>query len=365
MANPAHSNNFDFVRVLAALAVVVSHQFALTGLPEPTLLKVHSLGGLGVLVFFSVSGYLVAQSWHADPHLLRFAARRLLRIWPALAVVVLLSICIWGPLVSPLPWREYFRQPATSEYLLNMAFVMRGALPVHFGGNALPYAVNGPLWTIPLELQCYAVLVLLGFTAILRWRWLFVAVTLVLVTRYAIVEARGDILVNDMGWTLEQRFFLEFGLFFAAGVILHSFPMAKTGVRMGVFGMCWALGLLAVAAGRPLLGLLLIVPCTVVMVGTAATPGLKAAGRYGDVSYGLYIFAFPAQQTLIWLDQGRLSWTALFVLTLCACFLLAFASWHLVEKRALQWKPKRPRAPAEPPADFEPRLAPASVSGGE
>jgi len=72
----AHLNNFDVVRVVAALFVVVSHQFALTGLPEPTFLNVHTLGGLGVLVFFSVSGYLVAQSWQADPHVLRFAARR-------------------------------------------------------------------------------------------------------------------------------------------------------------------------------------------------------------------------------------------------------------------------------------------------
>lgn len=73
------NNNFDFIRILAALSVLVSHQFALSGLPEPRLFGVESLGGLGVMTFFSISGYWVVQSWHSDPHLLRFAARRLLQ----------------------------------------------------------------------------------------------------------------------------------------------------------------------------------------------------------------------------------------------------------------------------------------------
>lgn len=71
-----HTNNFDFIRLAAALMVLVSHQFALQGLSEPVLKGLHSLGGVGVLVFFSISGYLVAQSWLNDPHWLRFATKR-------------------------------------------------------------------------------------------------------------------------------------------------------------------------------------------------------------------------------------------------------------------------------------------------
>jgi len=338
------SNNFDFVRVVAALCVVVSHQYALNGLPEPTFLNVHTLGGLGVLIFFSVSGYLVAQSWTADPHPLRFAARRLLRIWPALALVILVCTFVWGPLVSPLGWREYLRHPAVPEYLRNLIFSMKGALPIHLDGNALPYAVNGPLWTIPLELQCYLALAVLGLAGLLRSVWWVAALTAALVVRYAVVEARGDQLADILGWTLEQHFLLEFGLFFAAGTILHHVHLARPWHRPALFGLTLSAGTIAILLGRPLLGLWLIVPCTVVLVGTAATPYLRRAGRFGDPSYGLYIFAFPIQQTLIWLNKGRLGWTTLFLLTLLACFAAAFASWHLVEKRVLRLKPRRPRA---------------------
>jgi peptidoglycan/LPS O-acetylase OafA/YrhL len=107
-------------------------------------------------------------------------------------------------------------------------------------------------------------------------------------------------------------------------------------------GLCWALGIAAIWFGRPLLGLWFIVPSTVVILGTASFPFINRAGRFGDLSYGLYIFAFPIQQTIIWLNQGRLSRAPLFLLTLFSCFLMAFASWHLVEKWALKLKPKRP-----------------------
>jgi peptidoglycan/LPS O-acetylase OafA/YrhL len=350
MSSKPHLNNFDFVRVVAALCVVVSHQFALNGLHEPTLLNLHSVGGVGVLIFFSVSGYLVSQSWSADPHLLRFAARRLLRIWPGLAAVVLLSTFVWGPIVSPLPFREYLRQPQIPDYLHNLVFDMRGALPVNFVGNAIPFAVNGPLWTIPLELKCYVVLAVLGVSGLLRWKWLIVVLTAMLVARYALVEARGDILANNMAWTLEQRFLLEFGLFFAAGVLLQYFFHGSAKRLAAIVAASWVAGLIAIHLGRPLFGLLLILPCTVLWIATASTPVLRRCGRFGDFSYGLYIFAFPIQQTLVWLNKGRLSWAPLFVVTLIACFAMAFLSWHVVEKRALRLKPSRPKASAEPMA---------------
>lgn len=95
-------NNFDFIRVVAALCVVCSHQFALNGLREPSVLNVHSLGGFGVLLFFSISGFLVMQSWAADPNVFRFGARRFLRIWPGFAVVITLTALVLGPCISTL-----------------------------------------------------------------------------------------------------------------------------------------------------------------------------------------------------------------------------------------------------------------------
>ena len=101
------------------------------------------------------------------------------------------------------------------------------------------------------------------------------------------------------------------------------------------------LAAVALACARPLLALWLVLPVTVLVVGNASTPYFRRAGRFGDLSYGLYIYAFPVQQTLIWLFKDRLSWWSVLGLTLIVTFTLAFASWHLVEKWALRLKPSR------------------------
>lgn len=336
------ANNFDFVRVVAALCVLVSHQFALNGLREPELLHIHSLGGIGVLVFFSISGYLVAQSWAADPHPLRFAARRLLRIWPGLALAVVLCAVVLGPLVSSLGLVDYFRHPFLSDYFRNLRFDLRDELPLRFEGNALPTAVNGSLWTIPMELKCYAVLAVLGVAGLLRSRWIIAVLTLVVLTTYAVAQPRGDWLMEFLQATVEQRLFVEFGLFFFAGVVLFLFGSFATKRRASwCVAACWALAALAMIARRPLLALWLVLPATVLAFGRSSLPYLRRAGRFGDVSYGLYIYAFPVQQTMIWLYKDKLPWGAVLALTVMSTFALAFASWHLVEKRALRLKPKR------------------------
>jgi peptidoglycan/LPS O-acetylase OafA/YrhL len=334
-----HHNNFDAVRLLVALCVLISHQRALSAMPEPDILHVFSLGGLGVAVFFAMSGFLVAQSWHADPHVLRFAAKRLLRIWPGLAVAVALCAVVLGPLVSTLPLRDYFADPSFGQYFNNLYFSWRDQLPLRFEGSFLPTSVNGSLWTIPLELQCYGVLGLLGAAGLLRWRWLILGLVLTAASLFAIAESRGQTLV-----------LVGFGVFFLSGTAIHAFKLLESGRRLWwVVAACWALAGAALTVGRPLEALWLVIPVTVLAVGNASTPYLRRAGRFGDLSYGTYIYAFPVQQTLIWLFKDRLSWIAVFALTVATTLALAFASWHLVEKRALRLKPHPRRKDAARP----------------
>lgn len=340
--NELHKNNFDFVRLVAAFCVIVSHQFALTGLGEPSVLSVHSVGGFGVLLFFSISGYLVAMSWDADPNAFRFLLKRFLRIWPGLATVILLAALVLGPIVTELSLHDYFRHPYFVDYLNNLRFGLRDQLPMSFVGNPLPYPVNGSLWTIPIEVKCYALLGLLGVIGVVKRRRVITAIALLIVVAYAVIEPRGDRIVNALNWRLDQRFALEFSLFFFAGVLLHKLHFNSTPKRQRtILILCWVGALVAYGTHRPFLALWLVVPITTLVVGTASTPYLRHAGRFGDVSYGMYLYAFPVQQTLIWLYRGKLSWLTILCLASVSTLCLAFASWHLVEKRMLRLKPNR------------------------
>jgi peptidoglycan/LPS O-acetylase OafA/YrhL len=165
---------------------------------------------------------------------------------------------------------------------------------------------------------------------------------LVVTFAYAVVEPRGDRIVNGMFWSPEQRFLLEFGLFFFAGVVLYQFGIhASRSKALLTLALCWIAAAIAYGFDRPLLSLWLAVPVTTLLMGTASTPYLRRAGRFGDASYGLYLYAFPVQQTLIWLYKDKLSWSVLFLLVLASTLALALASWHLLEKRVLRLKPVR------------------------
>ena len=345
----ATPNNFDGIRLLAALAVLVSHQFAVSGLPEPVFGSFISLGSSGVVVFFVISGYLVTRSWLNDPSLPRFAARRLLRIWPGLAAVTLLCALALGPALSPLGLRDYLADPLLRDYARNLLFDLHDRLPASFQGNAMPTSINASLWSIPLEIECYVALAIAGSLGLLRWRLGVLAAVLLVLLPYAVLDARGESLRARFGWGMAEQTVIEFGLCFAAGACLQLFGVGQAHRaprrHWAWGGAALAGGGLAGAAGHMVLAIWLVVPLVVVVVGSGSFPVLRDLGRFGDLSYGVYIFAFPTQQTVAWLLQSRLPWGAELTLVLLATFVLALLSWHLVEKPALRLKPRLAGSP--------------------
>jgi peptidoglycan/LPS O-acetylase OafA/YrhL len=342
MSTAEPKNNFDFIRLFAALCVLFSHQHALTGLAQPSVLQIHTWGGLGVLIFFSISGFLVAQSWEADPHLGRFTIKRLLRIWPAFAVVTLLCALVLGPLLSPMPWRDYLTHPAFARYFSNLYFRIRDALPMQFTGNYMPTAINGSLWTIPLELKCYAMLGLMGLIGILRFRLVIPTLLAIAAIVYFSLEPYFDGLYKDLKWSSTNILLVQFTLFFFAGVSFFYLRVHQH-IRWGLIALflAWIAAGISYMFGKPLLVLWFCVPTTALVLGNMRTPVICQAGKYGDLSYGIYIYAFPVQQTCIWLLQERIMWWPLLGVTTLSTLAFAFFSWHLVEKNALRFKPKR------------------------
>ncbi len=329
-------NNFDFLRLLAAGFVLLSHQFPLSGLPEPNV-GVQTLGGIGVLIFFVISGYLVAQSWERDPNVWRFFARRALRIWPGLIVVAMLTVLVLGPLLTTLPATTYFAQFRTWSYFRNLLMLLQFDLPGVFGSNPHPNGVNGSLWTLPLEVRCYLILAVCGLLGLLRKPGWLLALSLALAVY--VLGLRDP--QNHEG----QSRLAEFGVFFAYGAFLH-FGRCWWAPRTG-----WILASVALAcsvlmvAGKNYVALYLALPLLVVIIGTATTVYIRHAARFGDLSYGIYIYAFPVQQTIIMYGQHNLSFWSMLALSALITLILALLSWHLVEQPALALR-KYLRSPA-------------------
>ena len=339
-AHPA--NNFDGLRLLAACMVLCSHQFALTGRSEPRVLGLMTLGTLGVLVFFVISGYLVAQSWDRDPHPLRFTAKRLLRIWPGLAVVTCIAAWLLGPLVTEVPLHDYFRSPVTWDYFSQLVFAVRLHLPGVFEHSPYP-AVNGSLWTIPIEVQWYGVLLLAGVCGWLRPRMRFFLLALVLLYA-AYLYFVYDVQHNPNVGFLGPDFGIEYGSFFCYGVLLYLFRQAWFWCSLRLLaGLIVLAGVLS-ACHHGYAGLYVLLPFVVILVGTWSTPVLRRFGRYGDFSYGMYIYAFMIQQWLVWLmGPDHPYWLGLLASMLCT-LVCAVLSWHLIERPTLSLKHHLPGA---------------------
>ncbi len=336
LERPSRDNDFDAIRVFAALAVLVGHAFPLTGMPHPPLVAGVKLFDLGVYVFFSLSGFLIATSWRRSPRAVPFLLRRVFRIFPALGLVVLVTLFLLGPLVSELGPAGYFAHPGSWAYLGNLTLVPQYTLPGVFLENPVDATVNGSLWTLGPEFLCYLGVLALGLLVVRAARpegW-----------RLAAAAGGGALLAIVLlvpGLTPRGfRDVLTVVVFFAAGAVLAELSsLGRLGVlrRTSVLipltvGWVVAGSFLPETAAVALAWLAL--PCLVVGWGGRSTPGLRRASRFGDVSYGLYLWGFPVQQTVVLVaPELPLPLDILIVAVLTG--LLALASWWLVERRAI------------------------------
>jgi peptidoglycan/LPS O-acetylase OafA/YrhL len=335
-STPHRTNNLDALRLVGAVAVVVGHAFHLTGRPTyvPWMLG-YGIQTLGVIIFFAISGYLITASWSRGRDLVGYTAARCLRIFPALIAVILVSIFVIGPLTTTLSTGDYFANSRTWSYLDNIIMRPQYDLPLVFAD--LPYAnvVNGSLWTLPAEFFCYIVVPLaLVVPKVLRVP--VVSLLLGVALWLSMTPAPESAVIY--GTRISDAAMMW--VFFAAGALLRLGHerwrgMFRTDVAVGAMAAyVVALSLWPVHVGKVAW---VALPYVVLTVGLASTPYVRRAARFGDLSYGIYVWAFPVQQLVVHvLGVQRMAVNLLLVMAFTLP--LAWLSWHLVEQPSLRLK---------------------------
>ncbi|WP_180128973.1 acyltransferase [Rhodoferax sp. BLA1] len=329
-------NSLDLLRLVAATLVLYSHQHALTGQAEPSFFGWNTFGGAGVTIFFFLIGLLVWSSWERDPDLKRFFLRRSLRIFPALWVVVIASVFLLGPVVSNLSAMDYFASSQTWRYLSTALLVVRNVLPGVFADNPYPLAVNGSLWTLPVEFLCYVSVALLGSNKLVS-KGLVIGIGLLLVVLLASI---APMLIGDrFSPHFEMVAVFWWGVFYqyCSANPLSEKPHWRQTMVWGFIAMVIYISVGPRGVDR---SAMLVVAAALVIVALKIPSGARVTDRLGDLSYGLYIFAFPIQQLLAqWSHDRGWSFGFLLCLALALTSAFAYASWHLVEKQAFRLKP--------------------------
>ena len=322
-------NNIGALRLIFALTVLFVHSAALSAEPSLAWLGVHLDSELAVRGFFILSGFLVVMSYEKSRSLGDYASKRICRIYPAYALVIVVA-ALAGSLLSTLPLQEYFSGDVLRYLGNNLAFLnfRHPELPGLFQQNPT-HAVNGALWTIKLEVMFYACVPLLVWLLRGRYRLAWIVVIYSASYIYAWYFAHLAIVTGhandaELGRQLPGQM-----SYFITGAALYYYDHW---LRAN-FGMAVLAAVMALFAGIPFLA-----PVAIgVIVFTAAWGRYWGnAERYGDISYGLYIWHYPILQTLV--TVGVFAFSPYLAL-LCALALTAAAalvSWHLIEKRFLR-----------------------------
>lgn len=328
---------FDYARLFLALAVVFWHTFNVTYgidvlrpyIHEPIMVLVRVI----LPMFFALSGFLVSSSLERSPSLAVFLWHRVIRIFPALTVEVLMSALVLGPLVTTVTLSAYFSDSQFYAYLMNALGIVHFVLPGVFLENPVPGMVNGSLWTVPAELECYIAISILFLIGLTRRPKLLLGCYLAVVVALTLYQIH----VNKQMFFMVGTYTLTTS--FVAGMIVYQFKHRLPG------------GLVPAVLSLALACVLLYFRDTQIIATLPAAYAIAAFGCLkpprskllfgGDYSYGLYLYAYPIQQTVVYLI-GPGKFLATFVLSVLAMACFAVFSWHVIEKRVLTFKHSLP-----------------------
>lgn len=334
-ARPDHENNFNLLRLLFAVGVAVYHLTLLPGVASlHAFTPITSVAAqIGVQGFFVLSGYLVYASLQRSRSLGIYAEKRVRRLYPAYAVVII--ACVIGALVFSEASRGNLAS-VTNYFLANMAFLnfLKPELRGVFAGNPLT-EVNGALWTLKIEVMFYLILPIVGLLIRLAGRY-----------RLALL---GAIYVGAEAWRI---YFSQVPHDGAVGLfdLEHQLPGQMSFFIVGVG--CWlmrdkiiwkwwlvlgAFALLAASFASPWLLPLRALGLGLVSVWVAVgIPRLFDPARFGDLSYGVYIIHFPIIQVVVAMGLFKESPGQGIGISAFAILIAALLLWHLVEKPALR-----------------------------
>lgn len=327
-----YRSDIDGLRAVAILSVVAFHAF-----PE-----IFPGGFIGVDVFFVISGYLITRILHQDMQsnqwsVASFYARRILRIFPALILVLLSCLVVgWHTLLA----EEYMQ---LGKHLgLGAAFLSNFGLWFEAGyfdkaSEAKPLL---HLWSLAIEEQFYIVWPWVLWLILRNWRRIATHAVLVLTLLS---------LLLSMWWVWSDRTQAFYSPVSRAWELLAGACLALQPLRpYSQSALRWVRGLaLAMFLGSvvflnahvPFPGLVALLPVLVAVVFIAFTPAIDGTGRFlshpwmvalGKVSYPWYLWHWPLLSFAYIMESGQAS-AGLRMGLVIASLLLAILTYRLWE----------------------------------
>ena len=338
---------FDFLRVALAMLVVFNHSFLLLDGNYDFVNKYGLKYFFAAIVpmFFALSGFLISGSAQRL-RLKDFLLNRSMRIVPALAVDIMVSALIIGPLFTTYSLQDYFSDKSFQYYFANIIGSMHYILPGVFLDNPFFAWVNGSLWTVPYEIGCYILMAMLILTGSIKsksrtaFSCLFFTFIFFALQLYYHNDPSPPVEKSVLGNYLDNFTDIEHSLLyfnFLAGVLFFVFR-DKIPYSGKLALVSTVLMFVSKYIQEPF-SFSLSVAYLAVYIGLLDIPKLPLYSR-GDYSYGIYLYGFPIQQALVCLFPGKFNVITHFLLSVILVTGVAMFSWHCIEKPVLSLRKK-------------------------
>lgn len=335
----SRQNNFDFLRLLFSSLVVFSHSFPLTGTPEPLYEfsgRQIDLGALSVNIFFAMSGHLVFFSYQNSTTALNYLWKRCLRIFPALFVLLLLSMMLFpffyeGHQSGIFSERQYWMYFPNNLSLYRFQETIAGV----FENNLRPQSVNSSLWSLKYEFTMYLVLFFIFYFRKLKFKYILI-LSAFIGSWYFHAVRPGMFEVFFGNIEFKSALFFRTATYFFAGSLLTCFDLKKINFAWVKISLV-IISIAAILTGHFTIIAPLTIPLLVILIGISYNKYLQKITDFtGDLSYGIYIYGFLIQQSIMYFIP--LNTLLLFISSyLITCF-FAYFSWNFVEKKTMKYK---------------------------
>ena len=331
-------NNFDFLRLLFASTVIFSHSFPLTNNQEIIAVLTKDqigLGGLSVEIFFIISGYLILNSLKFSKTPLNFLWKRLLRLYPALIVMLLFSLVV---IFFVYQGENIFQERDYKSYLPNnlKLYTVQYNIPGVFENNLYPNTINGSLWSLCYEFTMY-IFILLLFPFKNNKKVLLSILTIFFLFTTFVNYFNPNLFIDFFHKIkLESYLIYKLAAYFIAGSILSQVDLNKyntLAIKLSLFTLLFV----SVIFNFYYAICLFVLPILVLLIGISFSKILHyIPNKIGDISYGVYIYGFLIQQTLM--NYFNLNPYLLFFYSLIITYIISYLSWNLIEKKCLKFK---------------------------
>lgn len=352
MENPGQrQNNFNLLRLLLALLVLLSHAAELQDGDRhrellTQLFHTLSFGELAVDGFFLLSGYLIVQSWDHAPVPVVFLRKRVLRLYPGFVVASLVCVFVVAPIGADVT--QYFRELSAASVALSIAILHGPIIPPVFQQLPNPQ-VNGAMWTIMREFACYLAVLLVGLSGGIRRCHVWLAMTLLGFAAYLFASFRLPPLWAPLQALLADPIVRLASLFFAGG----CFYLYRGHYRFTPRGALIAGCVLIAAMFSRRYAELALATCGGYLLFYFAfkpIPLIANFNKLPDISYGVYLYGWPVQTLLLWYLPPQSPWL-MFGLACLVVLPVGLTSWYLVEQPLLRLKETRRKIAQVLPAE--------------